>query len=92
VKIRVKATMRVEGIPSEIEIHSGRLRDALDVLFRNSYFAKEVVDERTGELAFDGLFKIYLNGVYYHSLPDGLDTTLRDNDEIALSLILLGGG
>ena len=70
----------------------GRLRDVLNRLLRNSYFSKEVVDQRTGELLLDGLFHILLNDVHYHSLPDGLDTELHDDDTVMLSLILIGGG
>jgi hypothetical protein len=33
-----------------------------------------------------------LNNVRYDSLPDGLDTELRDGDTLTLTLILLGGG
>ena len=75
-----------------MEMEPSTLRDVLNSLLGNSYFAREVVDQRTGELAFDGLFQILLNDVRYHSLPDGLDTELRDGDTLALTLILLGGG
>jgi hypothetical protein len=92
VKIRVKTTIGIHGVPTEMEMESGRLRDALDALLRDSYFSKEVVDPRTGELMLDGFFRVLLNDVYYHSLPEGLDTPLNDNDTITLSLILLGGG
>ena len=91
-KIHIKTTISIPGIPTEMEMESGTLRDVLNSLLGNSYFAREVVDQRTGELAFDGLFQILLNDVRYHSLPDGLDTKLRDGDTLALTLILLGGG
>lgn len=91
-KINVKATISISGIPSEVQLESGKLRDVLDQLFANSYFAREVVDMKTGELTLDGLVHVLLNDVAYHSLPEGLDTELQDGDTITLTLILLGGG
>ncbi len=91
-KIHIKTAISIPEIPAEMEMESGTLRDVLNSLLANSYFAKEVVDQRTEELSFDGLFQILLNNVHYHSLPDGLDTELLDGDTLSLTLILLGGG
>jgi hypothetical protein len=91
-KIHVIKTIQIPEIPDEVEIESGTLRDLLDQLFRTSYFAKEVIDANTGELSFDGLFRVQLNGVSYHGLPEGIATQLLDGDTVTLSLILIGGG
>ena len=91
-KIYIKKTVQIPEIPSEIEIDRGTLRTLLDSLLRNSYFAKEVIDPKTGELTFDGLIQIELNNIPYHSLPSGLDSELHDGDTLTLSLILIGGG
>lgn len=91
-KIFIKKTVQIPEIPSEVEMESGALGTLLDGLLRGSYFAKEVIDERTGELSLDGVFRVELNDVSYHSLAQGLDTELRDGDRITLTLILIGGG
>jgi hypothetical protein len=91
-KIYIKKTMQIPEIPSEVEIEPGMLRTLLDNLLRNSYFAKEVIDGRTGELTLDGLIEVRLNDVPYHSLAEGLDTELHNGDTLTLSLVLIGGG
>jgi hypothetical protein len=91
-KIHIKKVMQIPEIPSEVEIETGTLKNLLDSLLRNSYFAKEVLDPKTGELTLDGLIQIELNNIPYHSLPKGLDSELHDGDTLALSLILIGGG
>jgi hypothetical protein len=92
VKIHIKTTISIPELPTEIEVESGKLGDVLKTMLGNSYFSKEVVDQRTGELMLDGVFRVLLNNVRYDSLPDGLDTELRDGDILTLTLILLGGG
>lgn len=84
--------MQIPEIPSEIDIESGALGDLLDKLLRGSYFAKEVVDQTTGELILDGLLRVQINNVPYHGLPKGLATELRNGDTVTLSLVLIGGG
>lgn len=91
-KIYIKKTIQIPEIPSEVEIESGTLGTFLNDLLRNSYFAKEVIDQKTGELAFDGLIKLQLNNVPYHNLSKGLDSELHDGDMLTLSLVLIGGG
>jgi len=91
-KIHIRKTVQIPEIPPAIEIESGTLRSLLDSLLRPTYFAKEIIDARTGNLSLDGLFQIDVNGIIYHGLPDGLDTELHDGDTITLTLILLGGG
>jgi hypothetical protein len=91
-KIYIKKTMQIPEIPSEVEIEPGTLRTLLDNVLRNSYFAKEVIDGRTGELTLDGLIEVRLNDVPYHSLTEGLNTKLHDGDTLTLSLVLIGGG
>ena len=91
-KIYIKKTMQIPEIPPEVEVEAGTLRTLLNNLFRNSYFAKEVIDQKTDELTFDGLIQVQLNNLPYHSLPKGLDSELHDGDTLTLSLILIGGG
>jgi hypothetical protein len=91
-KIKIKKTVQIPEIPPEVVLETGTLRTLLDNLLRNSYFAKEVIDPKTGELTFDGLIQVQLNGIPYHSLPQGLDSELHDGDILTLSLVLIGGG
>ncbi len=91
-KVYINKTVQIPEVPSEVEIESGTLHTLLDDLLRTKYFAKEIIDPDTGVLSLDGLFQVQLNGLSYHSLPDGLNTTLHDGDTITLTLILLGGG
>jgi len=90
--IKIKTTIHIPELPNEVEVEGGTLRDLLERLFRNSYFVKEIVDPRTGELSLDGLFQVSLNDVPYHVLPEGLETALGDGDKLTLALILIGGG
>jgi hypothetical protein len=91
-KIRIKTPISIPEIPTEMQMESGKLRDVLNTLLGKSYFAKEVVDPRTGEFTLDGLFQVLLNDVSYDSLPGGIETELHDGDTVTLTLILLGGG
>ena len=91
-KIHIRKTVLIPEIPSEVEIEQGTLGTLLDSLLRPTYFAKEIIDPHTGDLSLDGLFQIELNGIPHHSLPDGFNTSLQDNDTLTLTLILLGGG
>jgi hypothetical protein len=91
-KIHIKKVMQIPEIPSEVELEAGTLGMLLDNLLRNSYFAKEVIDPKTGELMLDGLIQVQLNNVPYHSLPNGLGSELHDGDTLTLSLVLIGGG
>jgi hypothetical protein len=91
-KIYIKKTIQIPEIPPEVEIESGTLGVILNDLLRNSYFAKEVVDPKTGELKLDGLIRIHLNNLPCDSLSNGLDTELHDGDTLTLSLVLIGGG
>ncbi len=92
-RIFIKTPMKIPEIPGEVKVEQGsRLRDLLDRLLRNTYFAKEIVDPKTGELELDETFQVLLNTVPAHSLPNGLDTELHEGDVLNLTLMLIGGG
>ncbi len=92
-RIAIKTPMKIPELPPEVQIEQGGLlRDLLDRLLRDAYFAKEIVDPKTGELLLDGAFQVLLNDVPSHSLPEGLDTELHDGDVLTMTLILIGGG
>ena len=84
--------MQIPEIPDQIEWEGGALGGLLDLIFRDSYFRKEIIDPRTGEFSLEGLIQVTLNDVPYQGLPGGLATQLHDGDRLTLSLILIGGG
>lgn len=91
-KIYITTPINIPEIPSEVEMESGTLRDLLIKVFSHVYFAKEIIDPKTGEFNDDSIFEARLNGISYYNLPRGIDTGLTDGDIITLSLIMLGGG
>jgi methionine aminopeptidase len=91
-KIRIETTVNMPEVPAEVEMGPGTLRDVLERLFVGAHIADQIMDPVTGEMKMEGFFKVALNNVSYHSLPEGLETPLRDGDVLTLSLILLGGG
>jgi hypothetical protein len=91
-RIRIKTTMPMPETPPEVELETGRLRDLFAKAFGNTHFAKEIIDPKTGDIVWDGIVDMTLNGMPYHSLEQGLDTELCDGDTVVLSLIMLGGG
>lgn len=91
-KIRIETTVNMPEVPAEVEMGPGTLRDVLTRLFTGARVADQIIDPKTGEMKMEGFFNVALNKESYHSLPDGLETSLRDGDVLTLSLILLGGG
>jgi len=91
-KIYITTPINIPEIPSEVEMESGTLRDLLIKVFSHVYFAKEIIDPKTGEFNDDSIFEARLNGISYYNLHRGIDTGLTDGDIITLSLIMLGGG
>ncbi len=92
-KIRIKKTVEIPEIPGEVDVRPGEtLANLLTGLFAGTYFAGEVIDDSTGALSLDGQFQVFLNDVPVHSLPEDMETRLRDDDLVKLSLILIGGG
>jgi hypothetical protein len=91
-QIRIKTNVSIPEIPSEVELQAGKLGDLLLSIFTRTHFAQEIIDSKTGQLKFDGIFELRLNGVPYYTLTKGLDMEMKDGDIVELSLILLGGG
>ncbi|MBI5603647.1 MAG: hypothetical protein HY879_09840 [Deltaproteobacteria bacterium] len=91
-KNKIKTTIHIPEIPPEVEMESGSLHDLLANLLGRSHFAGQIKDPKTGELALEDFFEVRLNNVPYYSLSRGLNTELREGDQVTISLILLGGG
>jgi hypothetical protein len=91
-RIKIKTTVPMPEMPSEVKLESGSLRDLLVKVFGNTHFAKEVINPETGDIVRDGVFNVKLNGVSYYNLAQGMDTALHDGDTVAISVIMLGGG
>ena len=91
-RIKIKTTIPMPEIPSEIDLDSGSLRDLFAKAFGKTHFAKDIIDPVTGDIVWDGIIDVTLNGMPFDSLAWGLDTELCDGDTVALSLVMLGGG
>jgi molybdopterin synthase sulfur carrier subunit len=76
---------------SEIEIPAASLRSLFDVLSKRhgETFTDLILDSKTKEIRGD--IRILLNGRHVIHLPDGLDTELKEGDEIALFPPIAGG-
>ena len=37
-------------------------------------------------------FKVYLNGVEFEALPHGIDTEIKQEDEVEVTFVILAGG
>jgi len=83
----VKVKTNFFGQP-ELEIENPTLRKVLIELSNGTKFSifNPVSNEIHGE------FKVYLNGVEYEGLSDGIDAELREEDKVEVTLVVLSGG
>jgi hypothetical protein len=58
--IRIKTTVNIPEVPSEVAMGTGTLRDVFKKVFGNTHSAKEIIDPRTGEISLDSLFDVRL--------------------------------
>jgi molybdopterin synthase sulfur carrier subunit len=95
-KIKVKGYFNFKKVfrnlgVTEIEISGGTLRCLFDVL--SDRFGEEftdlIYDSRTKRVRGD--IRILLNGRHIGHLPKGLDTELKEGDEVALFPPIAGG-
>ena len=91
-EIQIKTNVGLPEIPAQVQMPPGTLRDLLLKVFGSLKFAHEIIDPKTGEMKFEGLFEVRLNNVSCHSLEQGLDTVLRDGDAVHVNLMVFGGG
>ena len=74
----------------ELEIQSPTLRSVLEELSNRSQGRVELIDPRTGDVEIDCF--LFINGSIHYSLPRGLDTELKNGDEVKITFLGLGGG
>jgi len=88
-RIKVKANFRIEGIDEDRVEMKGRstLGEALVDLAGKSEFPFILPDGK-----IDPEVEVLLNGLEYPFLPKRLDTELKENDEVEVMLLALGGG
>lgn len=91
-KIGIKTLLPIPGLPAELEMERGTLRDLLLQVFRQVHSPKEIINPDTGEIKEDSIFEVRLNGATYYSLPKGIDTELSEGDTVILTIAMLGGG
>jgi hypothetical protein len=73
---------------TELEIGNPTLRKILLELSKRTKFS--IFNPVTNEIL--GEFKVYLNGVEYDDFSHGLDTELREEDKVEVTLVVLSGG
>lgn len=66
------------------------LRDLLKELGAEQHANVSFIDPHNNEV--DDSFTVCINGREYRYLPKRLETTLRDEDEVRITVLPLGGG
>lgn len=75
---------------AELEIQTATLRNLLQELSNRFQGRVELIDPRTGDVDIDCF--LFINGSIHYSLPRGLDTELKNGDEVEITFLGLGGG
>lgn len=75
---------------AELEIQAATLRSLLEQLSNRSQGRVDLIDPRTGDVDIDCF--LFINGSIHYSLPRGLDTELKNGDEVKITFLGLGGG
>jgi len=75
---------------AELEIQTATLRNLLQELSNKFQGRVELIDPRTGDVDIDCF--LFINGSIHYSLPRGLDTELKNGDEVEITFLGLGGG
>jgi molybdopterin converting factor small subunit len=75
---------------AELEIQTATLRSVLQELSNRSQGRVDLIDRRTGDVDIDCF--VFINGLLHYSLPRGLDTELKNGDEVKITFLGLGGG
>jgi hypothetical protein len=96
VKIKVSTNtyipeMVVERGESEIE-EGETVGDLLLKLFKGTPLEEQTVDRESGKAAIDDMWEVRINGIASYGLPLGLETPLRNGDDVTIWLVPLGGG
>ena len=75
----------------QVEIEKASLKDLLIKMSREigEDFSRMVIDQESGDISQH--IAVLINGRHYTHIPDGLDTQLKDGDEVALFPPIAGG-
>ncbi|MDR3238450.1 MAG: hypothetical protein LBT84_08095 [Spirochaetia bacterium] len=91
-KINVITNVTAPDIPPLVEISGNTLREALKAaLSKTAVFPDQSVMDKK-DFSFEEVLELELNGKPYYSYEKGLDTQIKEADEMKLYLIFLGGG
>jgi len=91
-KIDILTNVASPDIPSSVDVESPTLREALKAAFKgtNVFPDPSVMDKK--DFSFEEILELELNGKPYYFYEKGLDTEIKEGDEIKFYLIFLGGG
>lgn len=85
--MKIKVKTNFFGQP-ELEIEMPTLRKVLLELSKKTKFS--IFTPTNKEI--HGEFKVYINGVECEDLTYGIDTEIKDVDEVEVTLVVLSGG
>jgi len=92
-KIFIQSNFVVPGLDGkevlELEATEIKLRDFLEELSSRAPMRIEYI--RNGIIDPDE-WEIEVNGIPYSKCKEGLDTLLKDNDQVTIKIMALGGG
>jgi hypothetical protein len=91
-EIKIKTNVGLPEMPRQVQVPPGTLKDLLLKVFGSLKFSHEIIDPKTGEMKFEGVFEVRLNNISCHSLEQGLATDLCDGDTVHVNLMVFGGG
>ncbi len=89
-KVRLSSNIPLGWEEMELDGPEVTLRSLLERLSEKGEGGLSFVDPRLGEVS--RMFAISVNRRQYDSLPDRLDTRLKDNDSVEIALAMLAGG
>ena len=91
-KIKILTNVTTPDIPPFVDVEKPTLREAMKAAFKGTtVFPDPSVMDRE-DFSFEEALELELNGKPYYSYEKGLDTELKEGDEIKLYFIFLGGG
>jgi molybdopterin converting factor small subunit len=74
----------------ELAVDRPTLRSLLEEVVRKTYGKVQIIDPEANEI--DAEYFVLVNGKESQALPQGLETALRDGDEVGIGMMHFWGG